>query len=213
MNSFVRIARLSLLLGGLLAIASLFTACETTSVSGDDSTLRNVGANAEPASPDRNSTDLLHPGDIVIITFSGATDPPSRHEDRVQENGKITLAYVGTVQAGGKTRAELQQEITRLYVPKYYRQLTVNVNPDTRYFTVSGEVRSPSRVMYLGRSTVLKAIAAAGDFTDFAQPKKVVVTRGNGKKVKVNCIKARTSPELDVEIFPDDHIHVPRRLF
>jgi hypothetical protein len=63
--------------------------------------------------------------------------------------------------------------------------------------------------------TLLKAIAAAGDFTAFAQKKSVEVTRANGKKLRpVNCIRALRNPrKYDIPIYPGDHIHVPRRWF
>jgi protein involved in polysaccharide export with SLBB domain len=215
MNSFVRVLRFSLLVGCVGAVISLLMGCETMPPSGGNKTpvVSPTGGGSDNPTTIRGSSDVLRPGDILIITFSGASDPPPRHEDRVREDGFVTLPFVGPLKADGRTRADLQESIRSMYVPKYYKQLTVNVNSDSRTFTVSGEVKLPNRIMYLGRTTVLKAIAAAGDFTDFANPKKVEVIRANGKKDSVNCIKARTNPKLDLEIFPDDHIYVPRRLF
>jgi protein involved in polysaccharide export with SLBB domain len=210
MNLSLRVARLSLFLGCFLAVMALLCGCETMSGSGDRTALDGKGSDNTTS---QGSSDVLHPGDIIIIAFSGATDPPARHDDRLREDGSITLPFVGSIKASGKTRAELQKEIQALYVPRYYRQLTVNVNPDTRYFVVSGEVKNPNRYLYVGRMSVLKAIASAGDFTDFANQKRVEIIRGNGKKVKVNCVKARSGGEEDLEIYPDDHIYVPRRIW
>jgi protein involved in polysaccharide export with SLBB domain len=77
---------------------------------------------------------------------------------------------------------------------------------------VRGEVRGPGRQFYLGYTTVLKAIASAGDFTDYAQRKKVSVTHLNGKKQIINCIKAINDPRLDLPIYPGDIIYVPRKV-
>jgi protein involved in polysaccharide export with SLBB domain len=62
--------------------------------------------------------------------------------------------------------------------------------------------------------TVLKAIQAAGDFTDFGKKSKVEVIRANGHKEKpVDCYKAIKNPKLDLPIFPGDQVIVPRRHF
>ena len=80
-------------------------------------------------------------------------------------------------------------------------------------FYVGGEVKNQGRISYIGPITVLKAIQSAGDFTDFAQRKRVKLTRLNGKTETINCIKAREDPRLDLPVFPGDTIHVPRRIF
>jgi len=125
----------------------------------------------------------------------------------------ITLPLIGSIQAAGKTIGQLQQEITERYVPKYYKRLNVTIASEMRFFVVIGEVRKEDRHQFAGEMTVLKAIAAAGGFTDFAKRTKVQVTRANGKKITVDCNKAQKDPSVDVAIYPDDKIYVPRRLF
>ena len=117
------------------------------------------------------------------------------------------------VQAAGKKRGELEDEIYRLYVPNLYKRLTVKVGSEGRVVHVRGEVKIPGRVQYLGDMTVLRAIAAAGDFTDFANRRKIKVTRANGQRIVVDCIKAQQDPEKDLPAYPDDLIDVDRRLF
>jgi polysaccharide export outer membrane protein len=92
--------------------------------------------------------------------------------------------------------------------------MTVSVLPksDTQFYFVDGEVRLPNRQVYLSRTTVLKAIASAGGFTDFANKGKVTLTRVDGRTVIVNCKRAIKDPTLDLEIFPGDKIWVPRRI-
>jgi protein involved in polysaccharide export with SLBB domain len=58
--------------------------------------------------------------------------------------------------------------------------------------------------------TVTKAIQTAGDFTEFANKKKVKLTRKDGSIYTVNCIKALEDPTQDLEVYPGDTIHVPR---
>jgi protein involved in polysaccharide export with SLBB domain len=61
--------------------------------------------------------------------------------------------------------------------------------------------------------TVTKAITTAGDFTDFANHKKVWLIRANGQRIKVNCNKAIQDSSQDPLVYPNDQIQVPRRIF
>ncbi|MBM3834051.1 MAG: polysaccharide export protein [Verrucomicrobia bacterium] len=179
-----------------------------TSLGGADSTSRTNSA------PSINpSSNLLRVGDPLTINFTGVQDPPGQHQERIKEDGMITLPLIGSIQAAGKTIGQLQQEITERYVPKYYKRLNVTIASEMRFFVVIGEVRKEDRHQFAGEMTVLKAIAAAGGFTDFAKRTKVQVTRANGKKITVDCNKAQKDPSVDVAIYPDDKIYVPRRLF
>jgi polysaccharide export outer membrane protein len=91
--------------------------------------------------------------------------------------------------------------------------VTVKHQESTRWYYVDGEVKSPARQIYNSRITVLKAIASAGGFTDFANKKKVKLTRVDGRTQIVNCPKALDNPRLDPEVYPGDKIQVPRRLW
>jgi protein involved in polysaccharide export with SLBB domain len=91
--------------------------------------------------------------------------------------------------------------------------VTVKQQEITRWYYVDGEVRTPSRQQYITRITVLKAIASASGFTDFANKKKVRLTRADGRTQIVNCVKALDNPTLDPEVYPGDRIHVPRKIW
>lgn len=172
--------------------------------------------NAAIAKPPVGDTwDAIRAGDTLRINFS---DLPiivqSPIEERVKDDGTITLLENQTFVAAGKTRGRLEKEIHDRYVPNYYKKMTVSVLPksDTQFYFVDGEVRTPNRQVYISRTTVLKAIASAGGFTDFASKGGVVLTRVDGTTVTVNCKKAIRNPRLDLEIFPGDRIYVPRRV-
>lgn len=156
----------------------------------------------------------FHVGETVNIIFSGTPDPMEfpPHEETIKEDGNITLPLIGSVQALDKTAGELQKEIHDLYVPKYYVRLNVVVKPGDLLYYVQGEVKTPGRQLYVGETTVTKAITSAGDFTDFASH-KVTLIRANGDRVKVNVDKALDNPALDAKVYPGDHIYVPRRIF
>ena len=160
--------------------------------------------------------DKFRIGDLVSITFSGFLDAQTlmpQHEETIKEDGTVTLPLIGSVKAVGKSAGDLQREIHDLYVPKYYVRLNVNVKPAPRSYTVGGEVKMPGPKLWETGTTVIKAIQAAGDFTDFAKKTQVKLTRASdGTVITVNCKKAIKDPRLDPLVFPGDVIHVPRRI-
>jgi polysaccharide export outer membrane protein len=166
-----------------------------------------------PAGLFTNNASVIQVSDQLTVTFS---DVPGNimpeFKERVREDGNITLPLSITLKAAGKTPGQLQQEIHDAYVPRYFVRLTPTVKTEDRFFFVGGEVKNPSRLPYFAQITVLRAIQAAGDFTDFAHRKKVQLIRANGQKHNINCIEALKKPEKDMQVFPGDTITVPRRI-
>ena len=155
----------------------------------------------------------LKAGDAIGVIYSDTPVIIPPFDDRIKADGTITLLQNKTFIAAGKTRRQLEQEIHSYYVPSYYQMLTITVKvaESTRFFYVRGDVKAPGRQLYVSRITVLGAIGSAGDFTDFASKTKVQLTRSDGRRFIVNCKKALKDPKLDLEVFPGDHIFVPRR--
>jgi protein involved in polysaccharide export with SLBB domain len=224
MNLFFKNARSVVpWLSGLAALLFTTGCASVPPSSATDSAADNaLVANASPegAVPDTATTpyvgDVLRPGDPISIRFSGVTvsEPPPPVDERLKSDGMIRLPLIREpIKAEGKTRGQLEEEIYKLYVPKLFKTLTVKVGSEGRTVYVGGEVRIQGRVQYMGEMTVLSAITAAGGFTDFANRKKVQVTRATGRKVTVNCIKAQRDAKYDLPVYPDDRIEVPRRLF
>lgn len=153
-------------------------------------------------------------GDTVIVSFSGTSDTLLPHEERIKEDGHITLPLIGAVKALGKSDGDLQTEIHDLYVPKYYVRLTVTVKYSMELsYVVLGDVRSPGPKPYLGKTTLTKAIGAAGGLTEFASKTDLVLTRANGTRLTVNYKKAIKDPKLDPQVFPGDSINVRKSLW
>jgi polysaccharide export outer membrane protein len=182
----------------------VFTGCRSADVP--------VFSSDVPGSANPNLRDVgrVAIGDQVTVTLIGPEPPIAPHEERIKEDGTITMDLIGPVKAVGKTAGELQKEIHDAYVPKYYTRLTVVVKlPDLSY-SVGGEVKQEGPKAYLGQTTLTKAIQAAGGFTDFANRKKIRLTRG-GKTTIHNWYKILEKPELDPLIIPGDRIDVKRK--
>jgi polysaccharide export outer membrane protein len=81
-----------------------------------------------------------------------------------------------------------------------------------RYFYVGGEVRSSGRFNWTDDMTLLKAINTAGAFTDYANRRRVEITRGK-EKITMDGEELRRDPSQDIPIRPGDSIWVPRSIF
>jgi protein involved in polysaccharide export with SLBB domain len=81
---------------------------------------------------------------------------------------------------------------------------------------VYGSVKSqgPQEIPPDENYTVSKAIIRAGGFGDFANKRKVKITRKNGKEFNVDLKRVieEGHTEEDLALVPDDQIYVPQRL-
>jgi polysaccharide export outer membrane protein len=120
----------------------------------------------------------LAPGDEVEIKFAYSQE--FNEIQRIRQDGKIELQFVGEVAAAGKTPTELRDELKQLYGQHLkYPQLAVFVrNSDDNRVFVGGEVNTPGVVQMPGRLTALEAIMAAGGLNmETAGTSNIVVLR------------------------------------
>ena len=155
----------------------------------------------------------LRYGDPVIIFLRGILPKDDQIEEIVDERGYVTLPYIDDVLAAGRTSSELEREIQRIYIERQiYRAITVSVVSPSQSFFVQGEVRQPQRYPLVSGTTVLQAIAAAGGYTEYADSKKVSLTRGRDVKV-INMRDVERNPQQDLSVESGDVIRVPRSIF
>ncbi|MCX8155201.1 MAG: polysaccharide export protein [Verrucomicrobiae bacterium] len=160
------------------------------------------------------SSQILQVGDVVKISLEHPEwrgKPP--FEQRIKEDGTITLPYINSIQAARKSPSQLEKDIRNAYLEqKYYKHLSVIVmSTENRFFFVYGIVKMPGRYPYVGDLTVTRAIATAGGFTEFSKKDNVTVTRQDGTIERVDCEKAEKNPGLDLPVYPGDTIIVQRR--
>mgnify|MGYP000675149262 CR=1 FL=1 len=195
--------------GLLVATVLMAAGCETTRPRPVNPV---AGTNDVPLTV--NSTDSLEPGNQITITFSGLSTIPIPYSCRIREDGTISPPYLkALIIAAGKTIGELERELEKEYVPGIYKTINVTIRTADRFFYVGGEVRQPSRQIFIGRITVTQAIQSAGDFTDFANQREVRVIRANGHVDIVDCKAALDDPTKDLPVYPGDNIVVKQKIF
>ncbi|MGI8431095.1 MAG: polysaccharide biosynthesis/export family protein [Chthoniobacterales bacterium] len=159
--------------------------------------------------------------DYVSFRVVEDRDGESQHL-RVNDNGELEVPYVGLVSASGKTCRELAYNIKSALEKDYYYHATVilavdKVSEKSRgKVYVYGAVKSqgPQEIPTDETYTLSKAVIRAGGFGDFADKRKIKVTRKGGKDFVVDMKRVIEGghSEEDVVVQPDDQIYVAQRL-
>jgi polysaccharide export outer membrane protein len=162
----------------------------------------------------RDNVYRLRIGDALMITLSGSAGLNEQIETLIDDEGTIKLRFIGSVNAKGLSSTELEREIELEYTDrqKIYKELTVRVHVPNTFYFIKGEIRQPGRFPVVGRVTLSQAIAAAGNFTEWADLQDIVLVRNN-ENVIINYKKIRRNPNLDVELLAGDTITVGRSTF
>ncbi len=143
-------------------------------------------------------------------TFGTGTTP-KQLTYRVDTSGNILFPQLGTIHVAGLTVEQLQQELTsRLQAYIVDPQVTVSLVNFT--VVVAGEVRTPQTVkVNRNRFTILEALSAAGDLTEYGERSNVLLIReesGERKYVRINLNESDilTSPYYYMQ--PNDYLYV-----
>ena len=163
----------------------------------------------------------LGSNDYVSFRVVEDRDGESQHL-RVNDNGELEVPYIGLVPAQGRTCRELAYAVKASLEKEYYYHATVilaieRVSEKSRgriyvYGSVKGQ--GPQEIPADETYTVSKAIIRAGGFGDFADKKKIKLTRKSGETVVVNLKRVieEGHTDEDVTVGPDDQIYVPQKL-
>jgi polysaccharide biosynthesis/export protein VpsN len=187
---------------GSIALLGFLAGCATTP--------EPTGHN--PVIPSAASASQLRPGDSLTIAIIGVPDP-STNSVQIDDQGIISLPYIGAVKAGDETTAGLTQRIRETYVEKkIYTTVDISVSVTERYVYVGGEVEKPGRIIWTPDLTAAKAIEAAGGFTLYAREDKVAVVR-NQTLYNLDIKLAQKNPSQDPRLEPGDSLQISRSAF
>ena len=179
---------------------------------------------AEPSVPYRSvprPDPVLIPGDVLMITVFRQAD--LEREIRIPQDGRISFPLIGSVEAGGRTQAELEGLIRHKLEDEYLHEASVTVSvkefAKRRVYVVGGVVKPDGyEVPPNSRITLLQVIAAAGGFTDRAYKEFVSIVRrrpgGEREVIRLSLIDvekliAKGQSEADLELWPDDLVVIP----
>lgn len=179
--------------------------------------------------------DTVGPGDVLSISIyevgtplfsgggvdsvSGIAFDPSAQRGRtaglqVDQEGTITMPYVGRLHVAGRTPAEISQMIEAELVglSQSPQAVVVVASNFSNAVVVMGNVRLPSRVeLTAGRIRLLDAIAEAGGSEEAPEDLIVRFTRG-GRTIERPFHEIRSGSAEDLLLLPGDRIQLIRRV-
>lgn len=165
-----------------------------------------VTTNSVPVSPYAVASQLQTGDELKVIVF-GEDALSGIYE--ISPQGTVSMPLIGAIPAAGRTRADVEHEITHAYASGKFLQepkITVSV-VSFRPFYIFGEVGTPGKYAYTSGLDVLTAVATAGGFT-YRASKTDVLIRHPGEDVW-----QKYSLAAPIAIQPGDLIRVPERYF
>lgn len=154
----------------------------------------------------------LRCGDRVSISKLGIQQP-EEIKDEVDDRGCVNLSLIGTIKIDGMTTSEAEEAIEKAYVDQgYYRKITVIVVAQQDEYFVRGEVKTPGKYPLSVGVTLMRAITTAGGYTDYANPRKINIFRGD-KVFRYDAEKIEALKAQDPVVSPEDVIVVERKWF
>jgi polysaccharide export outer membrane protein len=153
-------------------------------------------------------------GPLDLITISVFGVPELNQDVRVNTGGKISLPMIGSLQAGGRTIQELEQDIATKLSANLLQspQVTVFIKEFTsQRVTVEGAVKKSGIYPLTGRTTLLQVIATADGLDELANPHALVVFRiikGQKMAAVFDLEAIRHGAAEDPQIYGDDIVVV-----
>lgn len=161
-------------------------------------------------------------GDQVAIEIVEDREGPTSR--LITATGDLEVPPLDRVHVAGKTTAEAASEIKRMLEADYYYHATVKLSIDRvnvaaalGKIQISGEVGLPGVLDFnlADPLTLNEAILKAGNFKDFADPKKVRVARvkGGSKQefiVDIKAVQRDGAADKDIMLQDGDRVYVPK---
>ena len=157
---------------------------------------------------------ILGPSDLLQIDVFQVDELSGT--ERINAAGYIKMPLIGLVKVAGLSREQSEDLITELYAEGYLQDPQVNIDIMeyvSHQITVLGHVTNPGVYPLKGKTTLLQALAMAGDAGALADEEEVVVFRSDefgvvvGYVVNLEDVLAGTA--IDPEIIGNDKVVVP----
>ncbi|MCQ2092034.1 MAG: polysaccharide biosynthesis/export family protein [Fibrobacter sp.] len=154
---------------------------------------------------------------VVVWEHPELTSPMGQYQpagQKVTTDGTLFYPYAGEIKVAGLTAQELRAEITKRLSNKILNDPQVDVRVtgyNSLRATVTGAVNRPGFVAFSESPlTIPLAVAAAGGFSEQADPSGMQLRRGD-KVYNINFMDAfKSNLPLDkIVLKPDDQIFIP----
>jgi len=172
---------------------------------------------ADRPAPDPASAAAAPAGYVIgvgdVLRINVWKEPELTSDATVRLDGMITVPLLGDLQAAGRAPAQLagtlMAELDR-FVEKPRVTVSVSQANSARIYVVGQMVR-PGEFPLSGRLTVLKALALAGGFKDFARPESIVIVREDQTVLPFNYKRVTDGKDVsqNVLLAAGDTIVVP----
>lgn len=164
---------------------------------------------------------LIGPLDTIQVDVFNV--PTLSREMQVDASGRIAMPLAGTIEASGRTSQELAQVIAATLRQRYVRTPDVVVNIKSsvsQVVTIDGQVNEPGLYPVTNQMTLMRVIASARGFSEFARQEDVVILRTVGDRRMAglyNVDAIRRGAYEDPPVYANDVVIVgdspQRRLF
>ena len=182
----------------LLVIAGAISSCRPIQKISTDYTYFGEGADTLKSSQQET---IIRAGDLLAIQIysrsvnqeqaaifnipvNNQAAGPAKPGYLVSPEGTIDMAVIGAVKAAGLSKKQLENLLTQK-LTEYVKSPSVLINLMQFNVNVLGEVKLPGIQRFdADRVTIIDALAAAGDLTDFGKREDITVIREeDGKKI------------------------------
>lgn len=210
-----------------LMVATALAGCAGREPLQSNSRLTVVDGSSTLPAPDRGDLTaadrpaLIGPLDTIQVDVFNV--PDLSREMQVDASGRIAMPLAGTIDARGKTAAELAQAIEQALRARYVRnpEVTVNIKSSvSQVVTIDGQVVEPGLYPVTNQMTLMRVIASAKGLSEFARADDVVILRTVGSQRMAglyNVDAIRRGAYDDPPVYANDVIVVgdspQRRLF
>ena len=147
---------------------------------------------------------VIRVGDKLRVDVFGVDELD--REAPVDGSGRVTLPLIGGVHVAGQTLESAQSQITGLYGSRYLQNPEISVTVE-QTVTLDGEFRKAGFYPVSGNSSLLRVVAAAGNFTEIGDPSNVFVYRtvgGQDYVAQYNVADIRAGRRADAAIYGGD---------
>ncbi|TDH24632.1 hypothetical protein EXU57_14950 [Segetibacter sp. 3557_3] len=204
-----------------ISILALVLACGTSRKINHDYVYFNRGADTVNA---QQQETTIRPNDILSIQVASKTlnqeqasifNLPNSNGAaqgyRVSQSGLIEFPVIGSVNASGLTREQLQQQLAQK-LTDYVKNPSVLVRLLEFKVNVLGEVRLPGTKKFTeDRVSIIDALSAAGDLTDFGKRDDVTIIREENGKQIFHKVDLRNKDIFESPVYilqPNDVVYV-----